>query len=114
MENRCTSLPKGKIGCDLVYLPRIQDEDGLAKAILSEGEMSLYSSSPKKREFLGGRFAAKEAFLKAWGKGLSGAPMKEVEVVLDEDGQPSILFQGERHPLSISHDGDYAMAVVLL
>lgn len=103
------------IGCDVVDLRRIKENDLVfAKGVLSPNEFAIYEQRTNKRDFLGGRFAAKEAFLKALGKGLSGARMSEIDIRYAEDGQPELFFEGKKHPVSISHDGDYAFAVVIL
>ena len=72
------------------------------------------------------RFAAKEAFLKALGTGLrDGISWHDVEVVNDHLGKPSLLITGKArelfevnrlrsHFLSLSHDGDVAVASVIL
>ncbi len=76
--------------------------------------------------FFAARFAAREAFYKAlgtgWGRGL---PLKEVSVASDESGRPSLTI-GERMQtelaqrniadchVSLTHDGDSAVAVVIL
>jgi len=77
------------------------------------------------------RFAAKEAYIKALGHaGLprqSGATwsMQDIEVVRDSQGRPGIMVQGsmadftqevgvDKIWLSLSHDGDTAMATVIL
>lgn len=75
---------------------------------------------------LAARFAAKEAFLKALGLGLRcGMSWQEIEVVRDELGAPSLRLCGQAERLaaerrattihlSYSHEGDYAMATVIL
>lgn len=72
------------------------------------------------------RFAAKEAFVKALGTGLrNGLSWQQVVVVRDALGCPSLQLSGraaemlrERGAslthLSYSHDGDYAVATVIL
>lgn len=104
-----------KIGCDVVDLRRIQiDNLPFVNGILSENELEIFAKRKDKREFLGGRFAAKEAFLKALGSGLSGARMKDIDIRYKEGGQPYIFFKEQTYDVSISHDGDYAFAVVIL
>lgn len=75
---------------------------------------------------LAARFAAKEAFLKALGTGLrDGLTWQQVCVVLDVLGCPSLELSGRaaelmvvrgarKAHLSYSHDGDYAVATVIL
>lgn len=72
------------------------------------------------------RFAAKEAFLKALGTGLrDGLSWKDMEVVNDPLGKPDLLLSGKaadifrreglsRCFLSLSHDGNAAIAMVVL
>jgi len=81
---------------------------------------------------LAARFAAKEAFLKAWDQCFWGdAPpiaahdidYRDIEVVSDAWSRPALRFHGaiathigERYlaELSLSHDGPFASAVVIL
>ena len=78
---------------------------------------------------LAARWAAKEAFIKAWSESLWGQPpvMDEhvhhlIEVVHDAWGRPRIRLHGEVAELldgitvhvSLSHDGDAAVALVTL
>lgn len=75
---------------------------------------------------LAARFAAKEAFLKALGTGLrDGLTWQQVCVVLDSLGCPALEISGRaaelmaargatKAHLSYSHDGDYAVAMVVL
>ncbi|MCR5332909.1 MAG: holo-ACP synthase [Bacilli bacterium] len=99
------------LGIDIVYIPRIKDADKLAKSVLSDKELEFYSKRNKKEEFLAGRFAAKEAFMKAMEKGLA-IPFKKIEVLYKDSGAPYILFEEKTYEVSISHDKDYAIAVV--
>jgi len=75
---------------------------------------------------LAARFAAKEAFVKALGTGLrDGLSWQQVCVVLDDLGCPSLELSGRavelmaacgaaKAHLSYSHDGEYAVATVIL
>lgn len=104
-----------KIGCDIVSLKRLKGkEETLAKGILSAKEHSLFEKAIHKDEFLGGRFAAKEAFLKARGTGIQGANLKEIEIIPLESGEPILSFRNKTYPVSISHDGEYAFAVCII
>lgn len=57
-----------------------------------EREYSLLASDPAER--FAARFAAKEAVLKAFGTGLSGAGLREIEVVHRDSGQPALVLAG--------------------
>ncbi len=72
-----------------------------------------------------GKFAAKEALLKALGLGLRGANWKEIEIKNDELGQPIIDTSGKlkniastrgvnKYFVTISHTKEYATAQVIL
>jgi holo-[acyl-carrier protein] synthase len=133
------------LGTDIVYLPRIHrlisKRDGrnlvpFAKRILHPLELrDLSRRHPQWQEqperpsarsesvvqWLGGRFAAKEAARKALGATTLG--WKDVRVEITENsGQPRIVCAmkslnketiEQEAKLSISHDGDYVVATVL-
>ena len=73
-----------------------------------------------------GRFAAKEAFLKAIKTGWRGKiTWHDIEVINDADGVPTLNVSGEAHKilrdrgaehvhLSISHTAEHAVAQVIL
>ena len=105
-----------KIGCDIIQVSRfeqkIHDKEYLLERIFTEHELAN-SYSPAS---LAGRFALKEAVMKALG--IAAGNWRAIEVVNKPNGKPyckflsleiehSILSQD----VSISHDGDYAMAV---
>jgi holo-[acyl-carrier protein] synthase len=103
------------IGIDIVEVSRIgrlrevYGEKFLTK-VFTEGEIAYSMGKRRADESLAGRFAAKEAFMKAKGRRL---PWKEIEIRSGERGNPFILFKGERFDgMSISHERGYAVAVV--
>lgn len=69
---------------------------------------------------IAGMFAAKEAFLKALKKGIDNCSLKNIEITHDSNNCPEILLHNELKNLnhninvSISHDGEYAIASVIL
>ncbi len=101
------------IGVDIVYIPRLENKDDLAKRILSSEEYKLYELKTNKAEFLAGRFATKEAFVKAHHGTIKDLNFKEISVTYDVNNAPIMMFRGKQYEVSISHDGDYAIAVVL-
>ena len=73
---------------------------------------------------LAARFAAKEATMKALGTGVKGVGWKDIEVVRQESGAPSIELHGRgkdrarrlgmvQIALSLSHSREYAVAFVV-
>lgn len=118
-------------GIDLVALERfarLLDERGdrFVERCFTEAEQRYAAGRGARRvEALAARFAAKEAVLKALGTGLEpGMAWTDIEVSREGDGPPEVRLRGrvrERAAekgvrawlLSVSHDGDYAMASVL-
>ncbi len=100
------------IGIDLVYIPRVRGKATLAKRVLSAEELAIYQKRLDKDTFLAGRFAAKEAFFKAMHEKLNTIPFRAVSTINDDSGAPVLTYEGKRYPVSISHDGDYAVAIV--
>ena len=119
------------VGVDLVEVARIRAArqrwgDRLLKRLFTEGELGYSLDSAQADQRLAARFAAKEAFLKALGTGLSlGARWREIEVVSDGGGPPMLRLTGRsaeifrsrgiaRSFLSLSHGTDSAVALVVL
>ncbi|CAH0347193.1 holo-ACP synthase [Bacillus sp. CECT 9360] len=110
------------IGIDITELSRIQAILGrqprFAERILTEREAKLYKGlkGPRKAEFLAGRFAAKEAFSKAFGTGIGESiSFMDIEITTDQNGKPFIQkpFSEGVH-LSITHSREYAVAQVVI
>lgn len=118
------------IGNDVVDMRRLARVHGrhpqrFARRVLTEAERQQLPPPQQAAAFLAGRWAAKEALGKALGCGVR-APLtfQQVGVVSGEQGGPRFAFAApaqdflrqrgvEKCHLSISHDGDYACAVVV-
>jgi holo-[acyl-carrier protein] synthase len=104
------------IGIDIVDISRIKaniDKYGerFLNRVFTETEITYARGKRRMEENLAGRFAAKEAFMKASGMWL---PWKDIEVQREGD-RPFISFRGKRYDgLSISHERAYAVAVVTI
>lgn len=74
--------------------------------IFTMRELSYGQSQNNLKETLAGIFAAKEAIQKA---GLHATPLNEIEILPNASGAP----QSNTHAVSISHSGDFAIAVAI-
>lgn len=119
------------IGTDLVSVKRIEDAlfrhgDRFLHRILSEAEVADYAASSQPARFVAKRFAAKEAFSKAWGTGIGAAVgWHDVSVGHDAHGKPLVIpspalsekFSVEKivaAHLSLSDEDEHALAFVVL
>lgn len=111
------------LGIDIVELQRISEainrNKNFVSRILTKREQGYFVKLSKRRrvEFLAGRFAAKEAFVKATGTGIGkNYSWHDIEIIPDENGKPVLQTekQLERIQLSISHSREYAIANVII
>lgn len=99
-----------KIGVDIVEISRMEKSiknERFLKKVFTEQEIEYCKSV----QSFAGIFAAKEAYFKAIGTGIT-YPITDVEVFHNENGKPYLNVNST--DLSISHDGNYAVAVVLI
>ena len=119
------------IGADLVDIARIQallDRHGerFLRRVYTEAETAYAMRGANKAERLAGRFAVKEAVMKALGTGKSqGILWRDVETLRARSGKPEVHLHGQAVRLvklrgggvvhvSITHDGGKAVAFVIL
>ena len=122
-----------RCGVDIVDVGRIKNalsrDKGkhFKKKVFTQGEIDYCESKIKGMyQSYAGRFAAKEAFSKALGKGLGAdVNISEIEVVNDLLGKPRLEIYGHTREvflelgcneieLSISHEKEYAVAFVVI
>jgi holo-[acyl-carrier protein] synthase len=118
------------IGIDHVEVSKfridVESESGFLTRVFTESEVDYARSTDDYLQRLAGRFAAKEAALKALGTGWGGGlDWKEIEIRNTPSGQPIITLTGRaaelaaaagaRHLLvSISHSPYLAIAEVII
>ena len=116
------------IGVDLCDIPRLEKliaEHGerFLKKVYTTAEIAYCSQKVNGVLNYAGRFAAKEALLKALGTGLRGEMnWKDVEVLNDALGRPYFKFYGQiaeylgerKVLLSLAHTDDNALAFVVI
>lgn len=124
-------MPIVGLGTDLARIARFSkfveaQKTALLERLFTLAERQYAFAKADPAMHLAARFAAKEACLKAFGTGWrDGLGWHDMEVVPDELGRPELVLSGraaqiagekrvEMVHLSYSHDGEYAVATVIL
>jgi holo-[acyl-carrier protein] synthase len=119
-----------KVGTDICSVARIKQASErfgqrFLERIFTEREIQYLKSQPAHLHTrLAGRFAAKEACSKVLGTGWRGLSFKEIEIVRQASGEPTITLAGraekvarlrgiDRLEVTISHEREYAVAFVI-
>lgn len=117
------------VGVDIVEIRRIKkamgNNDKFINRIFSEEEVDYLRKKKFRPEFAAGKFAAKEAVVKAMGTGFSGFDIKDVVIVHEKSGKPQVVLRGKANVfmdkfgkykihLSISHSDDNAIAYAVM
>ena len=119
------------IGIDIVDIGRVEAllaryRDRFTNRVFTEAETAYARRSIKPAERLAGRFAVKEAVLKAFGTGKSqGIRWRDVETVRGPMGKPEVVLygnavnqlnniNGNTVHVTITHDGGKAVAFVII
>ncbi|HEU0022691.1 MAG TPA: holo-ACP synthase [Dehalococcoidia bacterium] len=113
-------------GVDIIEISRVRRvleryADRFQQRVFTSGEIAYCQGRAPN---LAARFAAKEATMKALGTGVRGVSWKEIEVVRQPSGAPSIQLYGRAQAraqrlgvteiaLSLSHSQEFAVAFVV-
>ena len=113
------------IGVDIIELDRVRkavEREAFIQKVYTAAEIDYCQSRGRSSvQSFAGRFAAKEAILKAFGTGLRNGSMQDIEIVNDELGCPKVHLSGwfedfareksvKKIWVSISHSKDSAVA----
>ena len=118
------------MGVDITEVGRVQgviERQGkrFVQRVFTEKEIAYCEGSKNKYERYAGRFAAKEAAMKALGTGWrAGVRWQDLEVVRHPSGRPTLELKGEARKIadqmgvknivmSITHTAEQAMAQVI-
>lgn len=118
------------IGIDMIEVERVQEKiarnASFKSTVFSPAEIAYCDRQTNSAESYAARFAAKEAFLKALGKGMTlGYELTGIEVVTDADSRPHMRLagvfaeemaklMGTRIHVSLCHLKSVACAVVII
>jgi holo-[acyl-carrier protein] synthase len=117
------------IGTDIIEVERIQSSvekfgDKFLNKIFTPAEIEYAMSKKNKFQHLAGRFAAKEAIVKALSECCDkGFEWEDIEVLNNKNGAPYVNLKGKfldymankkRMKISISHTETYAVAFAVL
>ena len=113
------------IGVDIIEISRVSRaiarwQDTFLNRIYTPAELEANHNVSS----LATRFAAKEAVMKALGTGHRGLGWKDIEILNNGDGSPSVRLHGPAHmksselglarfEVSLSHSRKYAVAFVI-
>jgi holo-[acyl-carrier protein] synthase len=120
------NVPQGttELGIDIIKVERIANAlkkhgERFPKRVLTDSEQRYVRNRPTN---FAGRWAAKEAVSKVLGLGVRGVGWTEIEIQRLPTGAPQVKLHGRaarraeqlgmgRIAVSISHEGDYAVAI---
>jgi holo-[acyl-carrier protein] synthase len=112
--------------CEVKRFERLQENEAFLQRVFSPEEIVYCKKRAKSAQSFAARFAAKEAFGKALGIGISGGvTLKDVQVCHDPANKPYLQLSGETKKiaeefgvtkihLSLTHETGVAAAVVIL
>lgn len=111
------------VGTDIVRIARLSDltSPRFLQRSFTAAERELCGG---RAESLAGRWAAKEAVMKALGAGVGEVSLTDIEIAREDSGRPVVVLAGTAAAraqaagltdwqVSISHDGEYAVATVI-
>ncbi|KAJ5056902.1 hypothetical protein J3E74DRAFT_467806 [Bipolaris maydis] len=124
---QATASTGSKVGVDVESLSALNIEnDTFIERNFTEKEIAYCRKAPNPQASFTGKWSAKEAVFKSLGvKGDgAGAPLKDIEIVNDESGAPSVQLYGKADEeakrvgvkninISISHSDDQAVSVAI-
>lgn len=116
-------------GVDIIQISRIEGlmadkKELFFNKLFTEKEIDYINKRGSSPKTVAGLFASKEAVSKALGTGIGKVGWKDIEVTHTDKGKPIVTLSPSvddlldelginRFDLSISHDGDYAIAFVI-
>lgn len=115
------------VGIDTVEIKRIEElinnKERFLERVFSEDEIKELALRSNKPQHIAAAFAAKEAFSKALGTGVSGFKLTEVSLLHFENGKPYLKFSGNAlsivkekglsFDVSVTHTASLATVIVI-
>ncbi len=114
------------VGIDTVFIPRMKkavESEAFVNRVFTPSERAYADGKADPVNTFAGMFCAKEAVSKALKYGFGNGLMPiDIEIGHEPDGSPTVIAHGAAEKLldrlfcdvSITHDGDYAIAIAIL
>lgn len=107
------------MGIDLIGITKVEKilerhGEKFLEKVFTDDEIKYIEEKQFIPQTVAGIYAAKEAMLKELGTGIGEYSLKDVEVFHDEKGRPYGKAGEKLFDISISHEGDYGVAVAAL
>ena len=113
------------IGVDIVEISRMEKSIENSRFLtrnFTTAENEYFMLKNYNIHTIAAAFAAKEAVSKAFGTGIRGFNLTDIEILHDKLGKPYVnlynkcleIANGAKINLSLSHTGDYAVAFVVM
>lgn len=117
------------IGIDIIEISRVKEaikRELFVRRVFTDNEQKYCNSRGAQcAASYAARFAGKEAVMKAFGTGLSGGSLQDIEIIPDDKGRPFVKLGGNfailaeqlevaRIYISLTHAREYAAAQVVL
>ncbi|HDJ99773.1 MAG TPA: holo-[acyl-carrier-protein] synthase [Firmicutes bacterium] len=107
------------IGIDIVNIKRfrkkIDENPSLLKRVLTQKEIEIFKEFHDPVPHYAGRFALKEAIIKAAKERLNIKGFKDIEILKESDGSPILVKPTNcKLHISLSHEDDFVVAVAVL
>ncbi len=99
------------IGIDLVSIPEFQRQLNSGGARFLRKAFSQSELENQNIQHLAGLWAAKEAVIKA--ALVPPRHLSDIEITHDASGRPRGIVEAQHFEISISHNGDYVVAVAM-
>ncbi len=105
------------LGIDLCSIERVEGilnrhGDRLLNRVFTEEERDYVKKKKNRPETVAGLYAAKEAMAKALGTGIGPVTFQDLEI--SHKPYPEGRYKGKTFALTISHEGDYALALAVV
>lgn len=116
-------------GIDIIEINRIKDaiirQPFVEKVFTLHEQQYCESRGVQRASSYAARFAGKEAIMKAFGTGMKGGKLQDIEIFLDDKGCPHVRLSGQFAALasdmgvsaihiSLTHAREYAAAQAIL
>lgn len=112
-------------GIDIVEIERFSkliNDDNFLNKYFTSNELDYIKKRNNNLSTIAGIYASKEAFLKAIKKRMNIYPINDIEILHNEENAPYIVLHNQIKKdieyqsisISISHDGHYAIAEVII